>query len=93
MNSPAKIARRFIITGKVQGVNYRRFAATEAYALDITGYARNLNDGSVEVAAEGTPINLDLLAQKLSMGPPSARVDNVTAEDIPFTTFRGFVIK
>ncbi len=86
-------ARRFIIRGRVQGVNYRRFAATEASALDINGYAKNLEDGSVEVVAEGTPANLDLLAYKLSKGPPAARVDKVSAEEAHITGYKGFGIK
>ncbi len=91
MNSP--IARRFSVSGRVQGVNYRRFAATEAAALDISGYARNLDDGSVEVLAEGSAINLDLLAQKLSKGPPAARVDKMIFEETMFTGHKGFSIR
>lgn len=91
MNSP--IAKRFNVRGRVQGVNYRRFAATEAAALDIHGYAKNLDDGSVEVVAEGVPANLDLLAQKLSKGPPAARVDKVVAEDTSVTGYTGFAIR
>ena len=89
----ATIARRFSIRGRVQGVNYRRFAATEAAALDINGYAKNLDDGSVEVLAEGASPNLELLAQKLSKGPPAARVDKITSEEIAFTGHKGFAIR
>ncbi len=91
MNSPT--ARRFIIRGRVQGVNYRRFAAAEASALDINGYAKNLDDGSVEVVAEGTPSNLDLLAQKLSKGPPAARVEKMTFEETTPDNYHGFAVK
>lgn len=87
------IARRFIIKGRVQGVNYRRFAAFEASALGIDGYAKNLNDGDVEVVAEGMPENIDLLASKLSKGPPAAKVDKITAKDVGRKGYQGFTIK
>lgn len=75
-------------------MNYRRFAATEASALDINGYAKNLDDGSVEVVAEGTTSNLDLLAQKLSKEPPASKVEDITSEERDQTSsYKGFFIK
>lgn len=91
MNGPA--GRRFNIRGKVQGVNFRRFTAAEASALNIAGYAKNLDDGSVEVVAEGAPASLDLLALKLSKGPPAARVEKITSEEIQFTGYTGFAVR
>ncbi len=46
---------RFIVRGRVQGVGYRYFARKSAESLGLTGFARNLADGSVEVVAEGEP--------------------------------------
>jgi acylphosphatase len=69
--------RLFRIEGRVQGVWFRESTRREAEPLGITGYARNLADGSVEVLACGEPDALDRLAQWLQNGPPLARVTRV----------------
>lgn len=87
-----KICVRCIITGRVQGVFYRASTEREARQLGVTGYARNLPDGSVEVLACGEAPAVELLKQWLWTGPPAARVRGVTCEplDVPvpdsFTT-------
>jgi len=50
-----------IVSGRVQGVFFRRMAAEQARALGITGWARNLDDGSVELVGEGKRRNLEIL--------------------------------
>jgi acylphosphatase len=65
---------RFIVTGRVQGVFFRASARDEALRLQLTGYARNLDDGSVEVLACGSDAALDAIERWLQRGPPSARV-------------------
>lgn len=66
------------IYGHVQGVGFRYRVWREAKALALTGYARNLDDGSVEVLACGTPEQLARLLNWLHAGGPGrARVDNV----------------
>jgi acylphosphatase len=69
-----------IITGRVQGVFFRRAAAERARAPAIGGWARNLDDGSVEIVAEGRRANLELLLSWAHNGPRQARVDTVRAE-------------
>ncbi len=69
--------RRFRITGKVQGVYFRHSARMEAERLALTGYARNLPDGSVEVVAQGPVAAVELLRQWLHQGPKLARVESV----------------
>jgi acylphosphatase len=69
--------RRFIVTGKVQGVFFRHSTRLEAERLAIVGFARNLSDGSVEVVAEGTDAALEELRRFLRQGPRGARVDEV----------------
>lgn len=81
MNTPV-IARRFIVTGKVQGVWYRAATVEAAQGLGITGWARNCSDGSVEVLAVGTPEALDALAVWAHEGPPKAEVTQVAMRDI-----------
>jgi acylphosphatase len=71
------ITRRFLITGKVQGVYFRQSTRLEAQRLGIRGVARNLQDGSVEVIAHGTREAMETLAEWLHRGPSRARVARV----------------
>ena len=68
---------RAIITGRVQGVNFRAFTRRQAIALGLTGWVRNRPDGAVEVMAEGEEARLLLLERMLREGPPMARVDAI----------------
>jgi len=79
----AKVAKKFLISGRVQGVGYRYFADRWASQLGILGYVKNLWDGSVEVYAIGDTIALEELKRRLAEGPRSARVINVTESDEP----------
>jgi acylphosphatase len=74
--------RRFVVTGRVQGVGYRAFAARAARALRLTGGAANLADGRVEVVARGPGHALDRLEAALSEGSRIARVDRVEVETL-----------
>jgi len=74
-------ARRFYISGMVQGVGYRYFARRLAARLGVGGYARNLMDGRVEVYAVGHAEQLRSLAAELERGPASASVDQVAEEN------------
>jgi acylphosphatase len=73
-------ARRFTISGRVQGVGYRAFAARVARALKLRGGARNLDDGRVEVVASGAVHALDRLESALGEGTRLARVTRVDIE-------------
>jgi len=76
-----EMVRRFLVTGKVQGVYFRHSARLEAKRLNLRGLARNLPDGSVEVLAQGSAPALEALHQWLKRGPPQARVDGVLETD------------
>lgn len=76
------IARRARVYGRVQGVFYRASAAERAAALGVSGHARNLADGSVEVLAVGEPGPVAALIDWLAHGPPLARVDRVETEEL-----------
>jgi acylphosphatase len=65
------------VTGIVQGVGFRWFVRERARRLGLSGWVRNLADGSVEVAAAGDAYQLDLLRRELQRGPNGARVDGV----------------
>jgi acylphosphatase len=72
--------RLFRIEGRVQGVWFRESTRRAAVPLDITGYAKNLADGSVEVLACGEPAALDRLTEWLRQGPPMAQVSKVESQ-------------
>jgi acylphosphatase len=76
-----EVIRRFLVTGKVQGVYFRHSARLEADRLKLRGLARNLPDGSVEVLAQGSVSNVEALHQWLHRGPAHARVDAVHESD------------
>ncbi len=71
------ICRRCVVAGKVQGVWYRASTQRQAQALGITGYARNLPDGRVEILACGEAAALQRLQDWLWQGPPAAEVTDV----------------
>jgi acylphosphatase len=80
------LAKRFHVSGRVQGVGYRYFAERAALRLGVHGYAKNLSDGRVEIYAIGTSAQLEQLREKLDRGPMMARVDRVNeivAEILP----------
>ena len=85
-------ARRFRVTGRVQGVCFRAGTSAEARRLGLTGHARNLPDGSVEVLACGSEEAIDALARWLAAGPPLARVDGVVAEDVALEPPASFTV-
>jgi len=76
-----EITRRFLVTGKVQGVFFRQSARLEANRLRVRGLARNLPDGSVEVVARGSAAAVEELHQWLRRGPAQARVEDVRETD------------
>ena len=77
----SKVRKHFVFHGKVQGVGFRYTTQYEAKKLGLTGYAKNLDDGSVEVVACGEEGQVEKLMQWLkSGGPRSARVERVRSE-------------
>lgn len=71
------MTRRYIITGRVQGVGFRWFVEREARAIGVGGWVRNNDDGAVEVVASGNDEQLARLRKALESGPRAARVDEV----------------
>jgi len=70
-------ALRCRVSGRVQGVFFRASTQRQARSLGLAGHARNLEDGSVEVLAVGSPMALEELKAWLAVGPTGARVDSV----------------
>ena len=73
--------RRYTVSGRVQGVGYRAFAARAARSLGLSGGATNLSDGRVEIVVYGALHALERLESALREGPRFARVDEVQAEE------------
>ena len=88
-------ALRVLARGRVQGVGYRYFALEKAAALGLSGYARNLSNGStVEVVAEGLLSSLESLLAQLRHGPPLARVERVDVSwAAPTGEYEGFRVR
>lgn len=84
-------ARRFTITGRVQGVFFRESTRRVAESLGITGHAINLSNGDVEVLACGESAAIDELAAWLEDGPRMATVTSVSAQDLDVTESTAFV--
>lgn len=68
---------RAIVKGAVQGVGYRAYIFSRAQHLGVTGYVRNLPDGSVEICAEGVQDALDQVVDLAWSGPMLSRVQDV----------------
>ena len=82
---------RFLVRGRVQGVRFRAATRDEALRLGLSGHARNLADGSVEVLAAGEDASLAALQRWLQRGPPLARVDEVVRFEADAAGAEGFV--
>jgi acylphosphatase len=76
------ICRRCFISGRVQGVFFRASTARRATELKLTGYAKNLADGRVEVLVCGEPVAVNALCEWLWDGPPAARVSDVVIREV-----------
>ena len=76
-----------IIHGRVQGVGFRYSTVSRAREIGVTGYARNMPDGTVEVVAEGDEDKLKQLVAWLKNGPPASRVENVHYHYTPYNGF------
>jgi acylphosphatase len=86
------VTSRFLVFGMVQGVGFRWFVARHARSLGLTGYARNLPNGSVEVVVDGPEESLPALEQLLRRGPANSQVDRVerSIEAAAVPTGKGF---
>lgn len=83
-----------IVYGYVQGVFLRAFASRRATELGLTGYVRNLPEGTVEVQAEGERKHLEKLIDYLKVEPPSAKVEKIVTNWSEYTgSYSGFSIR
>jgi len=88
-----RIARRFIVSGRVQGVGFRYFAQDAAEREGLHGYVQNRDDGTVEVVAEGDAESVERFERAVRRGPSRSRVENVLIDEINPGQDRGFHIR
>jgi acylphosphatase len=87
------VARRYVISGRVQGVGFRWFAESAAAREGVHGWIRNLPDGRVEAQAEGDAEALERFERALRHGPPAARVETVDVDALmPTGRHTGFSV-
>ena len=89
-----RIARRFLISGRVQGVGFRYYTHDVATREGVTGYVRNLPDGRVEALIEGDEEAVISVERALRMGPGGARVGTVdVATEEPSGAYKSFTVR
>jgi len=89
-----RVARRFVISGRVQNVGFRYFTQNAAAREGVAGWVQNLPDGRVEVFVEGDEDAVTRVERAIRSGPPGARVDNIDVQnDEAVGTLKGFRIK
>jgi acylphosphatase len=87
------ICRRSLVSGRVQGVFYRATCVRKAQSLGVTGYARNLPDGRVEVLACGDPSVVDEFTRWLWEGSPASKVTAVDTTELDLAAADGAAIQ
>lgn len=87
-----KKAFRLYVDGNVQGVFFRSFVKENAERLDIKGFVRNLEDGRVEVFAEGNPENVEKIIELVKKGPKYSQIKNVEIKEEKFQDFKNFKV-
>jgi acylphosphatase len=90
----AEISIRGTASGRVQGVGFRYFVLRHAEAAGLRGYVRNLRDGRVEFLLQGAPAGVEIVIERIRVGPARARVSEVvTTEAAGADAGNGFVIR
>lgn len=89
----AKICLHCFVSGRVQGVFYRREAYEQSLKRGLTGWVKNTLDGRVEVMLCGEEAEVRAIEAWLWEGPRAAKVDNVVSEVIPFEDLKQFEVR
>jgi len=87
-----KKAVKILVQGSVQGVFFRNFIKENADKLDVHGFIRNLENGDVEICAEGNLDNVDKLQELCKIGPKFAKIKEIKSKEIPFQDFKDFKV-
>jgi acylphosphatase len=87
------IARRAVISGRVQGVGFRFFAERAAREGGVRGWVRNLPDGTVETVVEGDDAAVNRYLDRLRLGPSGGLVTRMEPQETPVHGFSSFEIR
>ncbi len=82
VNVTAMSLRHYLVSGRVQGVGFRRFVEKQAQEYDVSGIVRNLEDGRVEFFAQGSEESLDEFERAVRRGPMLSAVREVKSTDV-----------
>jgi acylphosphatase len=93
MIEPEKIRYTVRVSGRVQGVGFRYSAVNTAKRLQISGYIKNMPDGSVYLEIEGAPDNVRKMLAWCYQGPRTAWIDQVNEYKEPPKDYKGFGVK
>lgn len=85
-------SEKFIVSGVVQGVGFRYHTSYQGQKLGLVGYAKNLNNGDVEVVVCGARSAIEEMAKWLTHGPKTASVDNLQRQAVSYKPYKGFQI-
>ena len=89
-----RVARKFVVSGRVQGVGFRYFALDAARREGLHGYVTNNDDGTVEAVAEGEAESVERFERALRRGPSHSRVEHVMVDEMePEMKSTGFEIR
>lgn len=87
-------ATHIIVKGRVQGVFFRDYTRRQALQLNLTGWVRNLRDGTVEAILSGSEKNISSMLEWLKEGSPHSRVDSLQIEEIEVDdTYTSFEVR
>ena len=87
------IARKVRVFGRVQGVFFRQWTLNQARALGVSGWVRNLPDGTVEANLFGGEESVERMIAQMHHGPSQAQVEHVAVEDIEPEDLTGFSVR
>ena len=93
MANSRKLHLNIRVSGKVQGVWYRKSACEAGLRSGLTGFAQNLADGSVQMEAEGERKDLDIFIEWCNIGPPMAVVEHIYVIEGPVVGHQGFTVR
>ncbi len=88
-----KTSRRYIVSGRVQGVGFRYFVSEAARQTGVQGWVRNRFDGTVEIRAEGADTAMRRFLDRIRSGPRWSVVENVSVEEAEIEDFSNFSVR
>lgn len=80
------IRKEFLVSGRVQGVGFRFFCKYQASLLSLTGYAKNLEDGSVLIEVQGNESSIKKFKSSILKGNGYSRIISIDEKDLPVDT-------